>query len=396
MAKRKVEKAEKAMPAGRQVSKVSQTSKKEPLGVNPRGEPQTMEELLAYSGYQIRGLKRGQMISGIITQIISGAVLIDIGAKTEGIVADREFDAASDFIKTLKVGDQVAAQVYNPESGAGQILLSLKRTAFLSAWAKLGESFKQNEEVEARVLGVNRAGLLVEVYGLSGFIPGSQVASRWRGQEEKLIGQRVKAKIIDLNETANKLILSEKAVSEKEKLVQIEGALGKLEVGGEYPGVVAGITPFGVFVQISVGPRDKEVPVEGLVHISEVAWEKIDDLNALLKVGQEVKVKVIEVDQKAGKLALSLKQLQPDPWGEKVKKYWPDSIVSGKISRLTDFGAFVEIEPGLEGFLHASKIPAEQKMSVGEAVDCLVESIEPEKRRLALGLVLKAKPVGYK
>ena len=355
-----------------------------------------MEELLAYSGYQIRGLKRGQTVSGIITQITSRAVLIDIGAKTEGIVADREFDAASDFIKTLKVGDQITAQVYNPESEAWQILLSLKRTAFLSAWAKLGESFKQNEEVEARVLGVNRAGLLVEVYGLSGFIPSSQVASRWRGQEEKLIGQRIKAKIIDLDETANKLILSEKAVSEKEKLAQIEGALGKLEVGGEYSGVVTGITPFGVFVQISIGPRGKEVPVEGLVHISEVAWEKVDDLNALLKVGQEVKVKVIEVDQKAGKLALSLKQLQSDPWGEKVKKYQPDSTVSGKISRLTDFGAFVDIEPGLEGFLHVSKIPAEQKMSVGDLINCFVESIEPEKKRIALGLVLKAKPIGYK
>lgn len=354
-----------------------------------------MEELLASTGYQVKGLKRGETISGVITSISTKAVLIDIGAKTEGMVVERGFEAARDYIQTLKVGDKVSAQVVAPESDYGYILLSLKRTASTLAWQKLAEAKLKDEPVTVLVTEISRAGLVVETCDLTGFIPSSQLASVWQGKEDSLMGKKMEAKVIEINEVTNKLILSEKAVSEKEKMAEIEKAIKKIKIGEEYDGVVSGLTSFGVFVQI----EDKKNPgltLEGLVHISEVAWEKVDDPSLVLKSGQQVKVKVIGVDEKANKLALSLKQLQPDPWQEIIKKYPLEKKISGKISRLTAFGAFVEIEPGLEGLLHISKIPAEKKIDVGDKVDCFVEAIEADKRRLSLGLVLKAKPMGYK
>lgn len=371
---------------------------KSSVGVNKtasKSNPQTMEELLASTGYQVKGLKRGETISGVITSISTKAVLIDIGAKTEGMVVERGFEAARDYIQTLKVGDKVSAQVVAPESDYGYILLSLKRTASTLAWQKLAEAKLKDEPVTVLVTEISRAGLVVETCDLTGFIPSSQLASVWQGKEDSLMGKKMEAKVIEINEVTNKLILSEKAVSEKEKMAEIEKAIKKIKIGEEYDGVVSGLTSFGVFVQI----EDKKNPgltLEGLVHISEVAWEKVDDPSLVLKSGQQVKVKVIGVDEKANKLALSLKQLQSDPWQEIIKKYPLETKISGKISRLTAFGAFVEIEPGLEGLLHISKIPAEKKIDVGDKVDCFVEAIEADKRRLSLGLVLKAKPMGYK
>lgn len=384
MAIKKVSKVEKVL-------KVSKIKSSKSSGVSKK-EPQTMEELLATTGYQVQGLKRSQTVSGRVTNISLKAVYIDIGAKTEGVVIERGFEAARDFIKTLKVGDQVSAQVVSPESESGQILLSLKKTASSQAWQNLQEAKEKNDEVEVKVLETTRAGLIVEIQGLTGFIPGSQLATSWQGQENQLLDRKIKVRIIEIDEANNKLIFSEKAVSEKEKIAQIGKAIQKVKVGGEYLGTVTGITPFGVFVQITA----RGTLLEGLVHISEVAWEKVEDLADFLKVGQEAKVKVIGVDKEAGRLALSLKQLLSDPWQERIKKYPVETKISGKVTKLTSFGAFLEIEPGLEGLLHISKIPPEQKINVGDQINCFVESIESEKRRLSLGLVLSKKPVGYK
>ncbi|MDO8551647.1 MAG: S1 RNA-binding domain-containing protein [bacterium] len=351
-----------------------------------------MEELLSSTGYQFKGLKRGQTVVGKITQILSKAVLVDIGAKTEGIVGEREFEAARDFIKTLKVGDEISCQVYNPESDSGQILLSLKRTAFSSGWQQLLRAREIGDEVEVMVTQITRNGLIVEIYGLNGFIPNSQVGEIYQNRLGELIDRKIKVKVVEVDEAEGRLIFSEKAVSEKEKMEAVREALKKVVGDEEYEGVVSGVTPFGVFVQIQV----EDIPVEGLAHISELSWEKVEDPNTILKVGEKVNVKVISKDEKTGRLALSLKQLTADPWLEQIAKHPLESQVTGKVSKLTAFGAFIEIEPNLTGLLHISKIPPEQKINVGDTVTCFVEAVEPDKRRLSLGLALKAKPVGYK
>jgi len=357
-----------------------------------KSKPQTMEELLNATGYQFKGLKRGETVTGVITGISGKAVLVDIGAKTEGLVGEREFDAARDFIKTLKVGDRLSFQVVNPESESSQIYLSLRKSAMSSGWGKLLEAKEKGEELEVLVSQAGKSGLVVESFGLTGFIPNSQIGSQNLKRLNELVEKRIKVKLVEVDEANERLIFSEKAVSEKEKIAEIAKAIEKVKIGHEYEGTISGVTPFGVFVQIKIA----QVPIEGLVHISEIAWEKVDDPGVLLKVGDEVQVKVISTDKKAGRLALSLKQLISDPWLELAAKYPPETRIKGKVVRLSAFGAFVEIEPNLTGLLHISKIPAQAKINVGDELSCFVEAVEPEKRRLSLGLVLKEKPVGYK
>lgn len=354
--------------------------------------PQTMEELLATTDYQVKGLHRGETIVGKVAAIAGRTVFIDIGAKTEGVILDREYEAARDFIKNLKIGEEIVCQVYNPESDSGQILLSLKRTALSSAWQKLTQVKERNEEIEVLVSEVGRSGLMVSVFGLSGFLPNSQLGASLAGKTGELVRQRIKVKIIEADQENEKLIFSEKAVSEKEKMAQASQAMAKVKAGEEYEGTVIDLTNFGVFVQILVG----KIPIEGLVHISEIAWEKVDDPHLMLKAGEKVKVKILNVDKEAGRLALSIKQLAKDPWLTLVAKYQPETHLKGKVSKLTAYGAFVEFEPGLTGLLHISKIPPEQKIEVGDEVACFVEGVEPDKRRLSLGLALTEKPVGYK
>lgn len=355
-------------------------------------EPQTMEELLSQTGYVPRGLKRGEKVEGKVTQITSKAIFLDIGAKSEGIIVDKEYELAKDFIKTLKAGNKVEARVLSPEDKSGQILLSLRGLAQKAAWENLLKKKKTGEEIEVRGKEVSRGGLVVETSGILGFIPTSHLRSSWQTKLGTLVGQKMKVKIIEADETQNRLICSEKAVSEAEKLAKTAKILKKVKIGEVFSGEVVGIAPFGIFVQIK---RD-EFELEGLVHISEASWEKVEDPNKLFSVGDKVKVMVIGIDEESFRLALSIKKLVPDPWQEKVKKYKVDSQVSGKVIRLAPYGAFVELEEGVEGLLHISKIPAEKKINVGDKVSCFVEAVEPEKRRLSLGLVLKKKPVGYK
>lgn len=366
--------------------------KKTPDKTLGKTEPQTMEELLSSTNYQFHGLKRGDTVEGVITEITKRSVLVNIGSKTEGIVGEREFEAARGYIKNLKVGDKLSLQVINPESESGQILLSLKRAAFASGWKHFQELKKNGEEVEVLVTQVGRSGLVVECYDLVGFIPNSQIGSGYQKRVNELVDKKIKVKVVEVDEANQRLIFSEKAVSEKEKIAEIQAAIQKIKINDEYSGTVSGVTPFGVFVQVEVN----ETPVEGLVHISEIAWEKVEDLGELLKVGDAVKVKVIGTDEEAARLALSLKQLTSDPWLELIAKYPPETSVKGKVTKLTSYGAFVEIEPNLTGLLHISKIPAEQKIDVGDVVSCVVEAVEADKRRLSLGLVLTSKPVGYK
>ncbi len=352
-----------------------------------------MEELLAQTDHQIKGLKRGEEVTGKVVNITSKAVYVDIGAKTEGIVTNREYEAVKDYIKNqLKIGDKISAQVRSPETDSGQILLSLRQASQTAVWENIAKAQENDETLEVRGKEINRAGLMVDFQGLYGFIPNSQFSVKQLPQIKELINKIIKVKVIEFDPDKKRLIFSERAVSEAEKIKKFTQIVKKVKTGGEYEGEILAIFPFGLFVQISVG-KDK---VDGLVHISEISWDKVENLEKMFKIGDKIKVKVIGIDPKENRLALSIKQLTKDPWLEKAKKHPAESRVKGKVTRLAAYGAFVEIEPGLEGLIHISKIPAETKIDVGDTVDCFVEALEENKRRLALGLVLKEKPIGYK
>ncbi|HUW24851.1 MAG TPA: S1 RNA-binding domain-containing protein [Patescibacteria group bacterium] len=354
-------------------------------------EPTTMEELLALGGDKIRGLKRGEIIDGVVSEITPKSIFIDVGAKTDGVVLGKEFERAKDFVKNLKVGDAVKVYVGSTENEKGQILLSLRQAAVDFAWNNYEEMLKSELATEVKGREINRGGLIVDApYSLQGFVPGSQIGSLWQGKLDQLVGRKLEVKVIEVNREQNRLVFSEKLISDAEKIERTAKAIRKLATGDSFEAEITQVAPFGLFAKILVSKEE----VEGLVHISEISWQKVEDLTKLFKAGEKVKVKVISTDD--SRVQFSIKQLLPDPWEELEKKFPADAKLSGKITRLTSFGALVEIEPGIEGLIHISKIPPEVTLNEGDKVDIYIESIDRQSRRISLGLVLSQKPIGYK
>ncbi len=355
--------------------------------------PQTMEELIKTTGYKFTGLKKSEEVEGVITDISKKAILVDIGAKTEGIILGKELDEIAEFIENLEVGEKIKAIVLSPENDKGQILLSIRDSAMDYKWDTFDQYLETGEVVEVRGLEVNKGGLIARFLGVRGFVPASQFGSQYLGKIENLQNKVFKVKVIELDREKNRLIFSEKAVSEAAALAQKQKALKKVKKGEVYEGLISGVMPFGIFVRVEI---ENDMFLEGLVHISEISWEKVDNLNRIYNVGDKVKVKILEIDNESSRLNLSVKQLTPDPWLDLIKKYPKDKKTKGKVTKLTSFGAFVQLEEGVEGLVHISKIPADLVMEIGKEVDIYVESVDEEKRRMSLGLVLKEKPVGYK
>lgn len=354
-------------------------------------EPTTMEELLASEGDKAKGLKKRDIVDGVVTEITAKAIYIDIGAKTEGVVLGREFEKEKDFIKNLKPGDKVRAYVGSTEDERGQILLSLRQAAANFAWDKYSELLKNQEKVLVKGREINKGGLIVDAsFGLQGFIPGSQIGSVWQGKLDQLVNRNIETKVIEVNREQNRLVFSEKQVSDADKIAKTVIAINKLKLEDVYDAEITQIAPFGIFVRI----KTENEEIEGLVHISEISWEKVDSLNTLYKQKDKVKVKVINLDN--GRVQFSIKQLLTDPW-EKIEERYPiDSHISGEITRLTAFGALVRIENGIEGLIHISKIPPELSVNEGDKIDVYIESVDKNSRRISLGLVLSQKPIGYK
>lgn len=348
-------------------------------------EPQTMEELLSQTGYTLRGYKRGDVVSGTVISLSPSEILIDIGFKSSGIVSEREMPLIKDLLPNLKIGDKITVQIVSPESEIGQIILSVKRAGLDKKWKEAKEKLDKEETVEVLGLEAGRSGLLVDWQGLRGFIPASQLDAERIGAA---LGAKIKAQLIEVDRTANRLVFSEKRVSSPEKLAKKQLALSKFKIGETYEGKVTGIVAFGIFVGLE--------GCEGLVHISEIAWEKVQNPNDYFKTGDKVKVMVISKEETSGKLNLSIKQLTKDPWQELVKKYTPEQQISGKVMKMTGFGAFVQIEKGVDGLIHISKLPAGMELKEKQTVTCVIEAIDFQKRKISLGLVLTEKPVGYK
>lgn len=359
-------------------------------------EPTTMEELLASSSYVLSVPKKGETIKGLVTSVTRKAVMVDIGAKTEGIVTEREYEFAKDFIETMKVGDEIDVYVASEENERGQILLSLKRAMFDKLWGMLEDYLKNEKELQVKTVELNRGGMIVRWQGLRGFIPSSQFGASYAGNLQGLVGQEIQVKPIEVDREKNRLIFSEKHVSEAAVMEAREGALKSVKVGNTFSGSVTGVLSFGAFVAVPVVSGKETITVEGLVHISEISWEKVEDIHKYLKVGDKVEVKVLGVEEGTGKLNLSMKQLQADPWSRVAEKYGAGTTVKGTVSRSAPFGVFVNFEPGVDGLIHVSRLASFGELVPGSEIEVLVENVDPEHRRMSLGPVLKEVPVGYK
>lgn len=356
-----------------------------------QSEPKTMAELLAKMGSKVASFTVGQKVKAKILNINPHSLVLDIGAKSEGIVAEKAFAEARDLIKNLKVGDEINATIIVPEAKDGTILLSLRQASHDALWEKLENEFKAEKEINVVVKSTNPSGVTVEVEGLIGFIPSSQLGKEVSEDLEDLVGKVLKVRIIEINKDANKILFSEKEVSEKESLKASKEALAKIKIGEVYGGKVTTVANFGCFVKLDLG---KEINLEGLVHVSELSWGKVGNPSEVVKVGDEIKVKVLDV--KGGKIALSLKQAEKDPWELVEEKYKVDTKVKGKVVRVSDFGVFVELEKGIEGLIHITNIPPGEKLVNGKEVNCYVQEVDPKNKKLSLGLVLTSKPVNYK
>lgn len=362
-------------------------------------EPQSMEELLSLYGGTKPSLSAGDRVKGRIVSIEPGRVLIDIGGKSEGLLAEKAYKEAENFVKTLKVGDEIEARVIVPETSEGYAILTLREKVESAYWEKIEKAKDEANPIRVEAKAVNPSGVTVDVMGLSGFIPLSQLGRKVSQNPQSLIGKQLEAVVIDFERSAKKVILSEKEVSEKEELERARKAMKEIKEGDVFEGEVTTIYDFGCFVKITAG-KDK-LPLEGLVHVSEMAWEKVDNPADVVSEGDGVRVKVIGKNKPAGrggltKLAFSVKQAKVDPWDEAEKKYKVDAKVTGKIVRVSDFGVFIQLEPGIEGLLHITKIPPGKKLSKGDDANVTIEEVDAGSRKIALGLVLTEKPVGYK
>lgn len=353
-----------------------------------KSEPQTMEELLAQTGYKLRGVKKGQTVEGTITFISPRDVFIDIGAKTEAVLASKEKDEIAPFLKQLKIGDKVRAFVISAENESGQSVVSFRKAAADFKWREAISLLSSGKAVEVRGLEANKGGLIVDFKGLRGFVPSSQLTAEHVGNERNLINVALTVKVIEVDRSKNRLVFSEKKVLSPEEEKKRKAIWEKTKIGDKVKGEVTAVLPFGVFINVD--------GVEGLVHISEIAWEKVDKPVSYFEMGDKVKALVIGKEEKSGQFQLSVKQLTPDPWEKVAKKYKENQAVSGKVIKKEPYGAFIRLEEGLDALLHISKIPPDTSVKVGGKLKCIIESVDIGKRRISLTLLPKEKPVGYK
>ncbi len=334
----------------------------------------------------------GELVEGMVISVSKNEVMLDIDGLTIGVVRGKEvYDESGEFSE-IKVGDQVAATVLELENENGQLELSFRYAGHQKAWEVL-ENLKRAQTVtEAKIVDANKGGLMIKVGNVMGFLPVSQLTiehyprveggdkSKILGALKKFVGTYFRVKVIDVNENEEKLIVSEKAAWEEKQ----SKALSKCKVGDLVEGKITGVVDFGAFIEFG----DSDDALEGLIHISELAWQRIDDPKQIVKVGDQVKAQIISVDN--GKISLSMKKLLQDPWKNVADKYRLGQKVSGKVLKLNPFGAFVELDSEIHGLIHISELTNEKNEKTpwaeNKTYDFYVISLEPQEHRLGLSL----------
>lgn len=349
-----------------------------------------MEELMAKSAFNIKGFSRGQKVSAKYMGMSDNSAIFDLGSKSEGVISGTYFEDSKDFVRGLKTGETITLTVIEPETKEGVVLLSARAAAADSVWGRFEKMKSEGKEHSAMVKSVSGSGLSVEIEGVSAFVPSSHLGKQASAQGDKLVGRTIKVKIVEVDKSKRRVLASEKSVSEAGAEEEIKKAIKSLKEGEVYDGVVKQLTTFGAFVAVKAGKAE----VEGLVHVSELSWEKNIKPEDIVEVGQKVKVKIL--GPRDGKLSLSIKQAQKDPWENVADKFKVEDKIKGKVTKQSDFGAFVEIAPGIEGLVHVTKIPPATKLERGKEVDVYIEEIDPKAKKISLGLVLTSKPIGYK
>src|SRR6266542_3239671 len=330
-------------------------------------------------------INEGEVVHGQVVRVDKDEVLVDIGYKSEGVipVAELSIRRSVNPADEVSVGDEIDALVLTKEDAEGRLILSKKRARFEIAWKAIEQAAESGEPVNGRVIEVVKGGLILDL-GVRGFLPASLVDIRRVQDLDEFLGQELRCKVIELNRSRNNVVLSRRAVLEDERKEMRQAILDRLNPGDVVEGTISNIVDFGAFVDLD--------GMDGLIHISELSWSHVNHPSEVLEIGQKVNVKVLDIDRERQRISLGLKQTQTDPWQQVLESYNEGDVVSGKVTKVVTFGAFVEILPGVEGLVHISELAQHhvenprEVVSQGDTVNVRILEVDAERRRLSLSL----------
>lgn len=365
----------------------------------PTAEPKksAMTGLLAKSP---KTPKVGEIISGQILEVGRSTVFIDLGSSGTGVLLGREIKENRNLIKSLKPGDAISAMVLETENENGFVELSLQAAHREQSWDILKKMQMGQEIVKARITAANRGGLMIELNGVAGFLPVSQLSNEHYPRVEdgdkgkilqelnKFINKELEVRILDVDQSQQKLIVSEKAAGEE----KVRQALSQYQINDLIEGTISGVVDFGAFVRFPLKGTENQLKpemIEGLIHISEIDWQLIDDPRRLLQTGQKITAKIIGIEK--DRLSLSLKALKKDPWQDIADKYSQDQIVEAEVTKMNPFGAFVQLDKDIHGLVHVSDFGSPEninrELQIGQKYQFKIVSIEPQVHKMALSLI---------
>jgi len=358
-----------------------------------------LEQLSKLYSESFRDIKEGEIIQGTIVGIDGDNVVVDVGFKSDGTIPKSEFSSTEE----IKIGSKIDIVIESVEDEEGNLVLSKKRADFLKIWAKVMDAYKNDKVIPGKILKRIKGGMVVDLMGVEAFLPGSQIDIRPVRDFDAYVGKTMDFKIVKVNEPAENIVVSHKVLIEETIADQRKEILEKLEKGQVLEGTVKAITDFGVFVDLN--------GVDGLIHITDLSWGRINHPSEVVKLDEKIKVVVTDYDKEKKRISLSLKQLQPHPWENIDEKYKVGDKVSGRVVSLTDYGAFIEIEKGIEGLIHISEMSwtqhishPSQFVSMGQVVEAVILSLDKEEKKISLGMkqltpdpwqdIVKKYPVG--
>jgi ribosomal protein S1 len=314
--------------------------------------------------------------------------MFDLGAKAYAVLGDRELKEINTYLPYLKVGDTVKVRVIAEESKEGYPVVSMSRFFEKGKWNILIDKKENEEEIEVMAGEYGKGGVFIDFMGIRGVIPKIQLTQDFIDDPSKLVGQKIKVKVLEVDETKNRLVVSQKASALGISQKDLKAKFDKIKVGDVYDAKVLGVSEFGIFCEVE--------GVEGLIHISEISWEKVTDASSYVTPNETIKVMVVEKNENDLKLNLSIKRLSDDPWKKIEEEYPKDKELEGEIIRKEHYGYFVRLAPGVEGLIHISKLSGDENFEIGKKVKVFVERVNKKERKMSLVLPQKSKPILYR
>jgi small subunit ribosomal protein S1 len=333
-----------------------------------------------YQG-SMASIDEGEIVKAKVQSIRENVVVLDIGFKSEGTVPLEEFKDHPE----LKIGDEVEVLLEHLEDQEGAVVLSKKKADFMRVWEKIRLAYENDQPVEGTLVKKIKGGVVVDLMGVDAFLPGSQIALRRVPNIDELLGQKFEFKIIKLNKRRRNIVVSRRVILENERAGKREKLMKELETNQTRKGVVKNITDFGAFIDLG--------GVDGLLHITDMSWGRVSHPTEMVQIGMELEVKVLDIDWTRERISLGLKQLHPYPWKDVAEKYPVGTRVTGKVVSITNYGAFIELEPGIEGLVHISEMSwtrnvrhPSKLVSIGETIEAVVLKVDPSEEKISLGM----------